>query len=232
MKGIFYILLLLNLGYFGWQYSSQNDNTLSQSLTAAMSSDKGELKLLSELSDEEKIKLLKNPQKLVEEAQGDMEPETDASAMVCYQAGPFVSTKARNSFASKISAFGMEKVDQWTGSEKAVRYWVYLPPMRSKAEARRVVSDLNRKGIKDVAVVSSGKYKYAISLGLFSSKEYARERVALMQKYAYSPKINESTVSKTLYWVSFKGESELSASRQARLLRDFGSAKLTQAPCK
>lgn len=237
MKGIFYILLLLNLGFFGWLYTSQDDNALSQSLNAAMSKDKGELKLLSELNDEEKIKLLKNPQKLLEEAQedysqSDIEPEVNESPMVCYQAGPFVSSQARSSFASKISAFGMTEMSQWTGTEKAIRYWVYLPPMASKADARRVVSDLNRKGLKDVAIVNSGKFKNAISLGLFGSKENARERVALLQKYAYSPKINESTVSKTLFWISFKSETELSQSRQERLLRDFGSAKISKTTCK
>lgn len=238
MKGIFYILLLLNLSFFGWQYSNQDSGSISQSLSSAMGTDKGDLKLVSELSDEEKIKLLKNPEKLVQEAldpnHDDDSSQTNSSesVMVCYQAGPFVSSKDRSSFASKMSAFGMTEESTWSGSEEAVRYWVYLPPMRSKAEARNVVSNLNRKGVKDVAVVSSGKFKNAISLGLFGSKENARERVALLQKHAYSPKISESSVSKTLYWISFKGEAELSSSRQARLLRDYGSVTLTKTTCK
>ncbi len=235
MKGIFYLLLLLNLGFFGWQFLVNEDNAISQSISQAMSNDRGNLMLLSELSEADKMKLSKNPEKYRDQAGGTRDQSSRSSQdkdTVCYQAGPFVSKQARSSFASKVSAYDMDVDKQWQGHEDAVRYWVYLPPLRSQAEARSVIANLKRKGITDVAVVGSGEFKNAVSLGLFGSRENARERVALLQKHAYTPKINESTVSKTNYWLSFSAGSAISSSRQSRLLRDFSPAQIQQTKCK
>lgn len=244
MRGIFIILLLLNLGFFGWQYTAHGDNPISDSLSAAMGNDKGELQLLSELKEEDKLRLYKNPEK-VKQIAGGMEGEMKADAdttptheesavekpKVCYQVGPFPSSQSRASFITKVESLGYQANKQWDATDETVRYWVYIPPLSSKAEARSIVASLQRKGIKDVAIVSSGEYKNAISLGLFSSKEYARERVALLQKHAFSPKINESTVSKKQYWLNFSGSKALTESRSERLLRDFPNSKLSTVEC-
>ncbi|MCC5859512.1 MAG: SPOR domain-containing protein [Ectothiorhodospiraceae bacterium] len=55
-------------------------------------------------------------------------------------------------------------------------HWVYLPPMDSGAAAEARLSELRELGITDVSLVRQEEQRHAISLGVFSSEERARER--------------------------------------------------------
>ncbi len=55
-------------------------------------------------------------------------------------------------------------------------YWVYLPPMETEAAAEERLEELRERGITDLSLVRQGERRYAISLGVFSSRERARER--------------------------------------------------------
>ncbi|MBV8656496.1 MAG: SPOR domain-containing protein [Burkholderiales bacterium] len=59
-----------------------------------------------------------------------------------------------------------------------VRYWVYITPRSSQADAQRKADELKTLGVADYFVVNDGsKWQNAISLGLFSSKDAADRRL-------------------------------------------------------
>jgi hypothetical protein len=97
--------------------------------------------------------------------------------------------------ASQERALELEKQLQTLGTEKTVAvqvektllneggtFLVYLSPSATLREAQRKLFELKRVGIDDVALISEGDLKWAISLGVFSSDEAVRSRTQQLSR--------------------------------------------------
>jgi hypothetical protein len=61
-------------------------------------------------------------------------------------------------------------------------YWVYIPPMKKRAQIEKKIAQLKERGVKDYFVVQEkGKWLNAISLGVFKTEEAARKYLAALQ---------------------------------------------------
>ncbi|ROH84564.1 SPOR domain-containing protein [Pseudomethylobacillus aquaticus] len=106
-----------------------------------------------------------------------IEPE-EATITSCYEWGNFtVATlaKARGLLDSKVPAIASNGI-QPRYVEKphmTARYWVYIPPSPSLAEAQRIMAELASRGVGDSFVMQEGEWQYAISLGLFKEERLA-----------------------------------------------------------
>ena len=56
-------------------------------------------------------------------------------------------------------------------------YWVYVPALATRAEARALHRRIRDLGVKDVYVIEAGRNKNSVSLGLYGEKAAADERV-------------------------------------------------------
>lgn len=64
-------------------------------------------------------------------------------------------------------------------SDSPTRFWVYIPPRASLAEAQKKADELKALGISDFFVVNDGsEWRNAVSLGLFSAREGAERRLS------------------------------------------------------
>lgn len=72
-------------------------------------------------------------------------------------------------------------------------FWVFIPPQTNKADAERKASELKKLKVPEFFVVQeAGANRFAISLGIFSSREAAEERLAdLRSKGVRSAKVGE-----------------------------------------
>lgn len=72
-------------------------------------------------------------------------------------------------------------------------YWVYIPPVKKRAQAEKKVAQLKALGIKDYFVMQEkGKWLNAISLGVFKSSEAAQKYLeSLRAKGVRSAKLGE-----------------------------------------
>ena len=62
-------------------------------------------------------------------------------------------------------------------------YWVYIPPLKTKADADRKVGELQELGVTEFFVVQEpGQWRYAISLGIFRSEEAAQTFLASLRR--------------------------------------------------
>ncbi len=62
-------------------------------------------------------------------------------------------------------------------------WWVFIPPLASRAEADKKAADLKQMEVSDYFIVpEAGPNRLAISLGVFSREERAQERLAELQK--------------------------------------------------
>jgi hypothetical protein len=104
-------------------------------------------------------------------------------------------------------------------------YWVFIPPLANKPEADKKAAELTRLGAPEFYVVQeAGPNHLAISLGIFSSKEAANERLeALRAKGIKSAKLGERNAKPGLAAVEAHGPGE-----QADALREAALALLPQ----
>jgi hypothetical protein len=67
-------------------------------------------------------------------------------------------------------------------------YWVYIPPVKKRAQAEQKIADLKARGVKDYFVVQEkGRWLNAISLGVFKSKEAAQKFLATLHAKEVGP---------------------------------------------
>ncbi|MFA7242863.1 MAG: SPOR domain-containing protein [Sulfuricellaceae bacterium] len=67
--------------------------------------------------------------------------------------------------------------------EKATGYWVFVPPRKSAADAQKKVDELKRLGVADTYVLQENTpFKYAISLGVFSTEDAAAKYLAQLKE--------------------------------------------------
>jgi hypothetical protein len=63
----------------------------------------------------------------------------------------------------------------------AFAWWVHVPPLRSREEAERRAQAIEAAGVNDVQVVADGRWRNAISLGIFKTEEAASAQLARMK---------------------------------------------------
>ena len=113
-------------------------------------------------------------------------------------------------------------------SPGSVSYWVYIPPLSSKKEAEAKVSELKKLQIADHFIVQEdGPNNYAISLGLFSSREAADSYFQVLRgKGVKSAKIAERNVKPALFRLEMRGPQSQFDAVQTALAEKMPELKL------
>jgi hypothetical protein len=112
-------------------------------------------------------------------------------------------------------------------------YWVYIPPLKTKAAASKKVSQIKKMGIREYFVVQEvGALRYAISLGVFKTQEAARNYLGeLNAKGLRSAKVGEraSKLKTTMFMLN-----SVDASIEGKLMaarKDLPGSNLKNVPC-
>lgn len=91
---------------------------------------------------------------------------------ICYTTGIYqdksLAQRVTTWFNSKATT--RAKINIKT-SRKLVSTWVYLPPLKNRAEARRKEYELDNLGITTHHIIAKGAYQNALSLGRFKSQK-------------------------------------------------------------
>lgn len=67
-------------------------------------------------------------------------------------------------------------------------YWVYIPPVKNRAQAEQKVEELKARGVEDYFVVQEkGRWLNAISLGVFKSNEAAQKFLSTLNAKEIGP---------------------------------------------
>ena len=112
-------------------------------------------------------------------------------------------------------------------------YWVYLPPLKTRAEVDRRVATLKARGVSDFYVVQeAGQWRNAISLGLFRSEETARNRAAKLRESGVQGVVlerRENILKQIAYFV--REPDPAVVARLAELQREFPGTEVKAVPC-
>jgi hypothetical protein len=112
-------------------------------------------------------------------------------------------------------------------------WWVYIPPLKSKADVERRVAELGQQGIKEYfAIDNGGDMNNAISLGIFKSEEAANHYLqALLGKGVRSAQVGrrDHRVTQTAFQV--RNPDPATAARMAELTTRFPGSELKAKDC-
>ncbi|MDR1162208.1 MAG: hypothetical protein LBM17_00020 [Candidatus Accumulibacter sp.] len=100
---------------------------------------------------------------------------------ICFSVNDLqVAERARveSLLAGNFPAFSVE----YTRASGKSTFWVFIPPRANRQEAEQKVEELKRLNVPEFFVVQEpGPYRFAISLGIFSTESAALERLVSLQ---------------------------------------------------
>lgn len=112
-------------------------------------------------------------------------------------------------------------------------YWVYIPPLKTKAEVDRKIGELKALGVADFfAVQEQTPWRNAISLGIFKSEEAAKNFLAGLRDKGVRSAIverRENFLKQMVYFVREPGE--VTVARLAELQREFPGSEIKAVAC-
>lgn len=112
-------------------------------------------------------------------------------------------------------------------------YWVYIPPLRSRQEAEQKIAELKSLGINDYFLVQGdGKWKYAVSLGMFRTEEAAKVQLdALARKGVRSAQSGKRERPVRLTVFVARDADEALAAKLVELRSGFPGSELKAVVC-
>jgi len=124
----------------------------------------------------------------VSHSQIDIAPVVE-ERLVCYEIGPIISEEVESFFQKALMPKGMALETNVVKHQEPIGYWVFMPPLRSKALGRLKVEEIKLKGVKDVVLLTKNKPRYAISLGIFKEEKFAKQRLLKIQSIGFDAKM-------------------------------------------
>ncbi len=162
------------------------------------------LVLLSEMErDRQSVDTIRlNTRNIIEGSQ----PVQALSRSLCTLIGSFVSIDKANRFVDVLAARGVSAKVKNLLVSSTVGFWLHLPPLVSRKEVLRRLSELQRQGV-DSYIIPDGDLENGISLGMFSDQNRALLLKDNIEQLGYQPKIAEVPREKREVWV-FLEQSE------------------------
>jgi len=118
---------------------------------------------------------------------------------VCQAIGPFLKEADAETISERLSARGYQPHRRTGEVRNPSGYWVYMPAMPA-ADARRIVAELDARGMTDYYI---GSQNY-ISLGIFSGKSKARARLEQIESLGYDAILDQRYRTRTVYWIDIE----------------------------
>jgi sporulation related protein len=256
MRIVFFVLVLANLAFFAWTRLAQPgsaesqlvDQQLHPEAIRLLTPDQVARASAKQVPPAQKAAAPARPEagaagtppaptdsaKAPEPAAGKTaEPQAAARApepvkvAACMELGAFNQAEAAKVEQALASLALGERLSQRRVEETA-GFWVYLPPQPSRQGANRKIAELKKLGVGEFFIVQDDpEYRYAVSLGVFKSREAARSRLAeLRGKGVRSARVGarETQVPKVFFAVRDVPGPE--AARLNELRQSFPGAEL------
>ena len=227
MRALFLLLVLANLVYFTWAHVAREGASVEDQFQ--------QLQIAPE-----KIKLLKAAGKAVSDkpkAPGKAIPPAppkiaSAAPVACMEWGVFAGPDvARAEAALAQLELPAERIERTVTD--AGGYWVYMPPLKTKADADRKVGELRALGVTEFFLVQDpGQWRNAISLGIFRTEEAAQGFLAGLKERGVRSAIaarRENFLKQVAFHVREPGAATVA--RLALIQEEFPGSEIKAGPC-
>jgi hypothetical protein len=214
MKWVFFLLLAANLGLAAFIYTRDRlPNPDAQLLRQQMNAD--QIQIVA-------------PRPTPPPA-----PVAPAPASgVCLEWGSFGATELPKAQAA-LDALALGERVRRTEVGVLTSYWIYIPPLKSKPDMDRKTIELKERGVTDYApLLEAGRWRYAISLGVFRNEDGAKKQLGLLrQKGVRSAQIGEreQRVTQTAFLV--RDPTEAQSAQLVNLKAEYPGSDLRAVDC-
>ncbi len=214
MKWVFFVLLAVNLGLSAFTYMRDRlPNPDGQLLRQQMNAD--QIQIVAPRPTPPPAPVATGP-----------------GPGVCLEWGCFGAAELPKAQAA-LDLFSLG--DRVRGIEVGVStsYWVYIPPLKSKPDMDRKAVELKDRGFTDYSpILEAGRWRYAISLGVFRNEDSAKKQLALLRgKGVRSAQIGEreQRVTQTAFLV--RDPTEAQSAQLVNLKTGFPGSDLRAVDC-
>lgn len=137
------------------------------------------------------------------EVSSELESEQTPEIEECHEIGPFSNEQQMKEW---LASQGIEGQPETFSREEQVvsTYLVYYPAAETMAESQRNVAMLQNKGIEELWLITKGKMKGVISLGLFKEKPRAEKLFLSMLNKGINVKVTERYKSEQRLYAKVK----------------------------
>lgn len=176
------------------------------------------------------------PEKIVAKAPEaqSVTPKKAAREPACFTLGPFTKANIASRTAKAISELGVEVGRREESKRTPKGYWVYLPPANSYQAAKRMVAELQKKGVKDLFIMGKGSRANAISLGLFKNEGAAEDRFNRVKKMGLDVKLETQYRVSQQAWldITVPGGEATTVAKIIELSEGLQQTELGQRKCQ
>jgi hypothetical protein len=181
VRNLFFLLLVLNLVFFGW--SRLIDRPRDASVASARSSAVPALELTA----------------VPAKAAAPAEPSTH-----CRSVGPFADAAAAAATVDALRTRGLQPRSRSVDTTAPDGYWVYVEDLKDAAARRKVLATLNAAGMKDAAAMADESER--VSVGVFTDQRHAVKRAEQVAELGIKPvlSVHQRTISNAWIDVDMK----------------------------
>ena len=214
MRLVFLLLLLANVGFYAYAFVARPPDGAQNGLA--------QLQI-----NADRIRLL-GPAGSARPAA----PPPAAPAAACLEWGLVAGADVARADAA-ISRLGLapDRVQRVVAG--AGGYWVYMPPLKTRAEVSRKVAELKQLGVTEMFVVQDpAPLRNAISLGIFKSEEGAQKFLEGLRAKGVSSAVaarRENFLRQFAYFV--REPPEAAVATPAELQREFPGTDIRAVEC-
>lgn len=154
-----------------------------------------------------------------------------AAALACSEWGGFALAEASKAEQALAPLALGARLGQ-RRSEETAGWWVFIPPQGSRAAALKKTAELKALGVDDYFVMQEeGKWRWAVSLGIFSSEDAARSRLeALKGKGVRSAQTGERDTPVSKIWLQVRGADAALLARLRETAQAFPGTEVRTCP--
>ncbi|MEK6594528.1 MAG: hypothetical protein AABZ67_15755 [Pseudomonadota bacterium] len=166
MRLLFLLLVLVNVAFYAYAFMARQQDS-AQNRISQLQINPDKVRLLQSAGGARDAA----PQKPAPAAADN----TTAAPAACIEWGLFAGPDVARADAA-ITGLGLPQDSVQRTVVGAGGYWVYLPPLKTKAEVGRKIDELKTFGVTDLFVVQDpAPLRNAISLGIFKTEEGAQK---------------------------------------------------------
>jgi hypothetical protein len=221
MKAVFFLLLLLNLGFFVWTqmdpiHASSEAQLIDQQLNP---------KAIQLLTAEQVAALSAERAERAARAERAKAPKlTPCLELGAFNPGDLPRVEQVLGALALGPKLSQRRVDE------VANFWVYMPPQANRQTAARKAAELKKIGIEEFFVVQDdSKFRFAISLGVFKSEEAAKAQLEqLRAKGVRSARVGARETKVPKVYFAVRDVSEALAAKLNDLRQGFPGSDLKE----
>lgn len=240
MKQLFWFLLFGNVAFLVWNYTHSGPEVATDSATPAVRDNDKPLVLLSEreamggrpdLGEKEHVGDAPKISPPTQQAQNQLPPRQDGHS--CYIVGPYPGNDEAAGAVMQLKEKELLAKVRKQDSKVPKGYWVFVPPLPSREEARQVLRNMHQQNV-DSFIVTKGDKLNSISVGIYGDLATAQARRDELASKGFSIQVEERSSTAIEYWVEVDADParNVVADIEKGLATDFAGKRLERTSCK